>query len=258
VDKFSKWIEAVPVTNQEATTTVKFFESIVYRYGVPNSIITDNGTNFTSGEFQEFTKKLGIKIKYASVAHPKSNGQVEKANELVCAGLKKRLLRPLKRAAGAWVEELPSVLRSLRTTPNSSTGYTPFFLLFGAEAVLPTDVRYCAPRVVAYVEEDVEKALADAQDLLDEAQDVALTRSAVYQQSLRNYHSRWVRGRSLEPGNLVLRLKQTSTSKLEPPWEDPYLIHEAIPGSAYRLRDPKTGVDIENPWNAQQLRRFYP
>jgi hypothetical protein len=50
VDKFSKWIEAVPVTNQEATTAVKFFESIVYRYGVPNSIITDNGTNYTSGE----------------------------------------------------------------------------------------------------------------------------------------------------------------------------------------------------------------
>jgi transposase InsO family protein len=190
VDKFSKWIEAVPVTNQEATTSVKFFESIVYRYGVPNNIITDNGTNFTSGEFQEFAKNLGIKIKYASVAHPKSNGQVEKANGLVCAGLKKRLLRPLKHAAGAWVEELPSVLWSLWTTPNSSTGYTPFFLLFGAEAVLPLDVRYCTPRVMAYVEEDAEKALADAQDLLDEARDVTLAHSAVYQQSLRNYHIR--------------------------------------------------------------------
>jgi transposase InsO family protein len=105
VDKFSKWIEAVPVTNQEATTVVKFFESIVYRYGVPNSIITDNGTNFTSGEFQDFAKNLGIKLKYASVAHPKSNGQVEKANGFVCGGLKKRLLRPLKRATGAWVED---------------------------------------------------------------------------------------------------------------------------------------------------------
>jgi transposase InsO family protein len=243
---------------QEVTTAVEFFESIIYRYGVPNNIITDNGSNFTSDEFQEFTKKLGIKIKYASVAHPKSNGQVEKANGLVCAGLKKRLLRPLKRTAGAWVEELPSVLWSLRTTPNSSTGYTPFFPLFEAEAVLPTDVRYCAPRVVTYVEEDAERALADAQDLLDEARDVALARSAVYQQSLRNYHSRRVRGRSFEPGNLVLRLQQTSTSKLEPPWESPYLVHEAIPGGAYRLHDPKTGVDIENPWNAQQLHRFYP
>jgi hypothetical protein len=92
VNKFSKWIEAVPVTNHEATTAVKFFESIVYRYGAPNSIITNNGTNFTLGEFQEFN----IKIKYASVVHPKSNGQVEKANELVCGGLKKRLLQPLK------------------------------------------------------------------------------------------------------------------------------------------------------------------
>jgi hypothetical protein len=83
--------------------------------------------------------------------------------------------------------------------------------------------------VVAYIEEDIEKALADAQDLLDEARDVALVCSVVYQQSLHNYHSRRVRRRSFEPGNLVLRLKQTSTSKLEPPWEGPYLVHEAIP-----------------------------
>jgi hypothetical protein len=61
--------------------------------------------------------------------------------------------------------------------------------------------------MVAYVKEDADKALADAQDLLDKARDVALVRSAVYQQSLRNYHSRQVRGRSFEPGNLVLCLK---------------------------------------------------
>jgi hypothetical protein len=112
--------------------------------------------------------------------------------------------------------------------------------------------------VVAYVKEDTEKALADTQDLLDEARDVALICSAVYQQSLHNYHSRRVRGRSFEPGNLILQLKQTSTSKLEPPWEGPYLIHESIPGGAYRLRDPKIGKDVDNPWKAQQLHRFYP
>jgi hypothetical protein len=73
IDKFSKWIEAVPVTNQEATKAVKFFESTIYRYGIPNNIITDNGTNFTAGEFQQFVKEFGIKIKYVSVAHPKLN-----------------------------------------------------------------------------------------------------------------------------------------------------------------------------------------
>jgi hypothetical protein len=112
--------------------------------------------------------------------------------------------------------------------------------------------------VVAYVEEDAQKALEDALDLLDEARDVALAHSTVYQQSLRNYHSRRVRGRSFEPGNLVLCLKQTSTSKLESPWEGTHLIHEVIPGGAYRHRNPETGVDEKNPWNAAQLCCFYP
>jgi hypothetical protein len=65
--------------------------------------------------------------------------------------------------------------------------------------------------VVAYVEEDAQTAQEDDLDLLDEAQDVALARSAIYLQSLRNYHNRRVYGWSFEPGNLVLRLKQTST-----------------------------------------------
>jgi hypothetical protein len=103
--------------------------------------------------------------------------------------------------------------------------------------------------VVAYVEEDTQKALEDAVDLLDKARDVVLAHSAVYQQSLCIYHSRRVRGWSFEPGNLVLRLNQTSTSKLESPWEGPYFIHEVIPGGAYRLRNPKMGVDEKNPWN---------
>jgi hypothetical protein len=60
-------------------------------------------------------------------------------------------------------------------------GYTPFFLLFRAEAVLPTDVHYCAPHMVAYIKEDAEKVLVDAQDLLDQARDIALACSAVYQ-----------------------------------------------------------------------------
>ena len=74
-------------------------------------------------------------------------------------------------------------------------------------------------------------------DLLDEARDIAFARSAVYQQGLRNYHSRRVRNRSFVEGDLVLRLKQKSHHKLESPWEGPYVIHEVIPGGAYRLKD---------------------
>ena len=121
VDKFTKWIEVIPITNSAATSAVNFIRSIIFRFGVPHSIITDNGTNFTAEEFQDFCKEQGIKLNYASVAHPQSNGQAEKAKGLVCSGVKKRLFVPLKRTVGAWVEDLPSVLWSLRTTPNRST-----------------------------------------------------------------------------------------------------------------------------------------
>jgi hypothetical protein len=75
---------------------------------------------------------MGIKLKFASAAHPKTNGQVEKANGLICNEIKKRLLAPLEKAKHAWVDELPSVLWSLRTTPNAATQGTPFFLVHGA------------------------------------------------------------------------------------------------------------------------------
>ena len=94
-------------------------------------------------------------------------------------------------------------------------------------------------------------------DLLDEARDIASARSAVYQQGLRNYYSRRVRSRSFVKGDLVLRLKQKGHHKLEPPWEGPYIIHEVIPGGAYRLKDMETGGIHTNPWNVAQLRRFY-
>ena len=149
------------------------------------------------------------------------------------------------------------MLWSLRTTPNRSTQYTPFFMVYGAEAVLPHDIRFDAPRIVAYDEDDVEAALEDDVDLLDEARDIALSRTAIYQQNLRNYHSRRLRTRAFVEGDLVLRLKQKKVHKLASPWEGPFIIAEAIGGGAYRLKDPKTGELIRNPWNAAQLRRFY-
>ena len=169
VDKFTKWIEAVPITSSTATTAVNFIKSIIYCFGVPNNIISDNRTNFTTEEFLSFCKEQDITLNYASVVHPQSNGQVEKANGLVTNGIKKLLLVPLRRAAGAWVEELPSVLWSLRTTPNASTQFTPFFMVYGTEAVLPSDVRFNAPRVEAYEEDEADTTLEDASDLLEEA-----------------------------------------------------------------------------------------
>jgi hypothetical protein len=150
--------------------------------------------------FSDFCQELGIQLNFASVAHPQTNSQVEKANGLICNGLKKRLLAPLERAKHTWVDELPSVLWSLRTTPNAVTQETPFFLVHGAEDVLPVEITHEAPRVSEYEEVVSTKALEDDVDALDEPRDVALARSTTYQQNLRNYHGRRLRPRSFEVG----------------------------------------------------------
>ena len=103
------------------------------------------------------------------------------------------------------------MLWSINTTPNRSTGYTPFFMVYGAEAVLPSDIRHDSPRVAAYVEADNEKARQEALDLLDEERDIAAARLAIYQQDLRRYHSRRLRTRTFQEGDLVLRLIQDQT-----------------------------------------------
>jgi hypothetical protein len=200
---------------------------------------------------------MGIKLKFASVAHPKTNGQVEKANDLICNGIKKRLLAPPEKAKHAWVDELPSVLWSLRTTPNVATQETPFFLVHGAEAVLPVEITHEAPKIVAYDKKTSTEALQDDVDALDKARDVVLAKATQYRQSLRNYHSTRVRPRSFIVGDLVIILMQDGHGKLESPWVAPYIVTEVIPGGAYRLQDKKIGKDKSNPWNAEQLQRFY-
>jgi hypothetical protein len=257
VDKFTKWVEAAPVTTQDSIAAINFIKSIVFRFRVPHSIITDNGTNFTSKEFKSYCESMGIKLKFASVAYPKTNGQVEKANGLICNGIKKRMLAPLEKAKHTWVDELPSVLWSLRTTPNAATQETPFFLVHDAEAVLPVEITHEAPRIAAYDKTTSIEALQDDVDALDEARDVALARATQYQQNLQNYHSSQVCPRSFAVGDLVLRLKQDGHGKLESPWVGPYIVTEVIPGGAYQLQDKKTGKDESSPWNAEQLRRFY-
>ena len=96
VDKFTKWIEAKSVKMAEAEPVIDFISSVVHRYGVPHSIVTDNGSNFTADEVKTWCVNLGIKLDYASVYHRQTNGQVERANGLIMSSIKPWLVRSLK------------------------------------------------------------------------------------------------------------------------------------------------------------------
>jgi transposase InsO family protein len=164
---------------------VTFFTDIFYRFGVPNSIITDHGSQFTGKKFLEFWDKFHIGVDWAAVVHPQTNGQVERAYGMILQGLKPSIFKRLNKSGRKWLQELLAVVWSLRTTPSRATGFTLFFLVYGAEAILPTDLEYGSPRVQDYDEGANQRAHEDSLDQLDEARTVALMHSVRYQQALR-------------------------------------------------------------------------
>ena len=88
-------------------SAVKFIKGLVTRFGVPNRIITDNGSQFMSNHFRSYCANLGTQICYASVAHPRSNGQAKRANAEVLRGLKTRSFKKKLEACGrGWIDEL--------------------------------------------------------------------------------------------------------------------------------------------------------
>jgi hypothetical protein len=132
-------------------------------------------------------------------------------------------------------------------------------MVHGSEVVLPTDIDYGSPRVWAYTEEGNQVALEDAIDQLDEACDVALLKSAKYQQVLRCYHERNMRPREFHVGDLVLRRVQANKDrhKLSPPWEGPFIIHEVLRPGTYKVKH-EDGWVVTNAWNIEHLQPFYP
>jgi transposase InsO family protein len=94
IDKFTKWVAVEPVCTMPDRSAVKFIRGLVCRFGVPNHIITDNGSQFTSGLFREYCASAGIKICFASIAYPRSNGQAEHANAEVLKDSRRKASMP--------------------------------------------------------------------------------------------------------------------------------------------------------------------
>jgi hypothetical protein len=155
---FSKWIQAKPLATITSVTVQKFFwQNIVCRFGVPKAITVDNRTQFDAEAFKEFCDQIGTKIHFASVRHPESNGLVERVNGIIITGIMKLIFNQLK---GKWPEELIKVVWSHNTTVSRSTGFTPFKLLFGYEAITPEEAKTGSIRTTASAEDEADYHVA--------------------------------------------------------------------------------------------------
>jgi transposase InsO family protein len=158
IDTFTKWMKATPVVNITHEAAVKFLQSIIYRFGVPKRVLTDNGTQFKGANFLRCCADFEIHHQPSSMAHPQTTGQVEHTNGLLLQDMKTRIFQYLEVKGKNWHKELPSVLWALQTNVNRATRATPFSLVYGAEGVLPPEVCLKSTRVVHFNPEDQVKA----------------------------------------------------------------------------------------------------
>jgi hypothetical protein len=138
-------------------------------------------------------------------------------------------------------------------------GFSPFFLVYGSDVVLPADVAFGAPRIQFYEEGEAKQTHLIDLDNLEEQRLAVVMRQARHDQQLRRYHDRNVRETSFNIGDLVLiRIQKTDgMHKLSDPWEGPFIVTKVISPSTYRLQWGD-GQGVPNPWNVEHLRRFYP
>jgi transposase InsO family protein len=106
IDTFTKWMEALPVVNITQEATVKFLQ-IIYRFGVPRRVLTDNRTQFKRAKFVRSCADFGIHHQPSLAAHPQTSGQIERANRLILQGMKTRMFHDLKARDRNWHKEMP-------------------------------------------------------------------------------------------------------------------------------------------------------
>jgi hypothetical protein len=177
---------------------------------------------------------------------------------MVLDALKKRLHHAANSKGRKWIEELPNALWGLRTQASKPTGQSPYFLVYGSEAILPANVMWDSPVVEQYDEGISEDSRRVDIDGLEEAHCTALVQLARYLEGIRHYHDHNVKERSFNIGDLVLcRIQNTEgLHKLSSPWEGPFIVAKVTGPGSYRLQTLE-GEDISNSWNVDQLCRFY-
>lgn len=164
VDYFSKWIEAKPLANPTKENTLNFFcDFVLCRYGVPQVVLTDYGTQFST-KFTMKCTRMGIKHWKSSVAHLQGNGQIRAANKLVLTALRKTL----EGKSNKWVDELHTILWAVRTSARGPTNETAYALVFGSKSILPAELALLSYRVSMVNEVSNKRQRGTDLDLLEE------------------------------------------------------------------------------------------
>ena len=239
-DCFTKWVEVYGIPNQEAlTVAVKLVDEMFCRFSPPEQIHSDQGRQFESELIKEICKLLQIKKSHTTPYRPQGNGMVERFN--------RTLLDMLATAVGDnpadWENYIHKLCFAYNTSVHSSTGYSPFFLMFGRQAAIPVDLMYPLRR------EEEDKELPDfVQELKKRLQDAyASVRVHCQSEHLRQkaIYDRKAHGEQLKEGDLVWlflpAVPRGQCRKLFHPWTGPYTVVKNMGSCTYKIKNQRGG-----------------
>ncbi|CAH1247195.1 RTL1 [Branchiostoma lanceolatum] len=225
-DHFTKYSVAIPTKNQTAQTTAKsLWRQFILPYGFPKKLHSDQGANFQSELIRELCKLYGAAKISTTPYHPAGNGQCERFNRTLLDLLGTLEVDKKRR----WPDYISQLVHAYNNAPHSSTGYSPYYMMFGRHARLPwdvtqgvdSDIEEGEPSANDWVREHHERyqyAYAQAQKRLDEA---AATRKRIYDKTAKEA--------PLLPGERVLvsNKKCRGRKKIQDRWERlPYIVRE--------------------------------
>ncbi|XP_049349758.1 uncharacterized protein LOC125814342 [Solanum verrucosum] len=219
---FIKWVEAASYKSVTKKVVADFVRNnLIYRFGVPESIITDNEMNLNSHLIREICEQFKITHQNSTAYRPQMNGAVEAANKNI-----KKILRKMIDNCRGWHEMLPYYLLGYRTTVRTSVGATPYLLL----------------------------------TLIDEKRMVVVCQGQLYRQRMICAFHKKVRARIFGIGQLVLKHifphQDEYKGKFAPNWQGPYMVRKVLSGGALVLSE-MDGIEWLKPINSDTVKRYY-
>ena len=252
-DYLTKWPEAIAMKEATAENVVEFiYKGIICTHGCPKVILSDRGTHFRNKLVDGLCEKFEIKHKLSSPYHPQTNGLVERFNRTLCESLAK-----VSEKENEWDKHIESVLFAYRTMKHNTTKKTPFFMVYGREAILPIEDFEIGED---FGKDAIIERTYDLINLVEERIEALenIERSQVQQ---KNRHDTKIKEETkFNIGDKILlkdaaKEKQYS-GKLSSKWKGPYYIHEIFGKGAYKLRT-LDGKVLKTSHNIKHLKKYY-
>ena len=242
---------AYALPERSAEVGIELLEEIIWTYGLPKYVLTDNGAEFRSTKFQAALSRYEIQHKRTTPGHPQTNGKVERLNyELI-----QRLQKMTVGDRGNWDQYLRKALFAFHAHSNARLGCSPFFLQYGVEPVLPSSATIRQEAPLTNVE--LENARVTRKTYVQNLQKYRTDAAEKYLAGLERLASRrdeYIKKESILPGDLVMRSISQDT-KLHPKWDGPFVVLKSTDKDVYQLATAN-GYVLRNLINVERIRKL--